>query len=346
MLVKDFSFDLPEELIAQVPPKERGTCRLLVMDRKTGEYVDSTMDHFIDFLDKDSIIVVNNTRVRKARVYGIAETGGNVEFLFTGDNGDGTYNAITSKSRRQKIGKKFEFLDLEGNHYADACISGELPGDVKVVSFNEPITEEFFIKCGHVPLPPYIRREDDFDDEKRYQTVYAKQCGSVAAPTAGLHFTNEIMDKIRKMGISIIEITLHVGMGTFIPMRSKTLEEHMMHFESYHISDEAALAINKAKAEGKKIIATGTTSVRTLESAWNDDLCGVKAGYGSTNLFIKPGFRFNVVDQLLTNFHTPESTLLVLVSAFADREHILKAYEHAVEKRYHFFSYGDATFLK
>lgn len=346
MLVKDFSFELPEDLIAQVPPATRGTCRLLVMDRKTGEYMDSTMDHFVDFLDLDSIVVVNNTRVRKARVFGLSENGGKVEFLFTQDNGDGTYTAMTTKSRRQKVGKKFDFCDLSGNHYCNGEIASETSDELKVVRFDRPIDEDFFQKCGHVPLPPYIKREDDFQDEKRYQTVYATESGSVAAPTAGLHFTPEILDSIRAKGIQIIEITLHVGMGTFLPMRTQNLEDHHMHFESYHISAEAADAINAAKRAGKKLVATGTTSVRTLESAWDPQLGGVRSGYGKTNLFITPGFQFHEVDQLLTNFHTPESTLLVLVSAFAGREHILAAYNHAVQERYHFFSYGDATFLK
>ncbi len=346
MLVKDFSFDLPQELIAQVPAKERGTCRLLVIDRRTGELVDSSMDHFIDFIDKDSLIVVNNTRVRKARVYGNAETGGRVEFLFTEDNGDGTYTAMVSKGRRQKVGKRYEFLDLSGRHYANGWISGEKPDEMKVVSFDRRMDEDFFLKCGHVPLPPYIKREDDFQDEKRYQTVYASQSGSVAAPTAGLHYTPRMLDEIRAKGVRIVEITLHVGMGTFLPMRSETLEGHRMHFESYHIGEDAAQQINDAMKSGKRIVATGTTCVRTLESAWNEELQRVESGYGRTNLFITPGFRFHVVQQLLTNFHTPESTLLVLVSAFASRDMMLNAYRHAVEQRYRFFSYGDATFIR
>lgn len=345
MLVKDFSFDLPEDLIAQVPPKVRGTCRMLVIDKHTGAYEDTTMDHFIDYVDKDSIIVVNNTKVRKARVYGIAETGGKVEFLFTADNGDGTYEAMVSKSRKQKVGKSYKFFDLEGNLYATGTIISEDADSLKTLSFDRPMNEEFFIKCGHVPLPPYIKRDDDFQDETRYQTVYAKDSGSVAAPTAGLHYTPEILQALKDKGVEIIEITLHVGMGTFLPMRSETLEGHKMHFESYHISQEAANKINDAIKAGKNVIATGTTSVRTLESA-SDETGMVKAGYSSTNLFITPGYKFKVVKQLLTNFHTPESTLLVLVSAFASKDIMINAYNHAVQERYRFFSYGDVTFIK
>lgn len=346
MLVKDFCFELPKELIAQNPPEERGTCRLLVVDRRTGEWKDSRMESFVDFLDPDSVMVVNDTKVRKARVYGLSESGGRVEFLFTADNGDGTYTAMTSKSVRQRVGKTYSFSDLEGNFYCEGRIAAVLPDGRRVVAFDRPVDEDFFVRCGHVPLPPYIRREDAKMDEERYQTVYAANSGSVAAPTAGLHFTPQILEKIRAKGIPIIPLTLHVGMGTFIPMRGETLEEHKMHVESYHVPEESARAINEAKAAGRKIVAVGTTSVRTLESAWDPETRSLRSGWGRTGLFIKPGFVFHLVDQLLTNFHTPESTLLVLVSAFAGRENIIRAYNHAVQERYRFFSYGDATFLK
>lgn len=346
MKIKDFSFDLPSELIAQVPSKDRDGCKLLVIDKKTGSLIDSNMTEFPKFLEKDSILVINNTKVRKARVFGLSQNGGKVEFLFNGISPEtGLWTAMVSKSKKQKLGKEFSFFDREGKLYCKGQISGNL-GDLKEVKFDQNITEEFFLSCGHVPLPPYIKREDCFADERTYQTVFAQKTGSMAAPTAGLHYTKEMLDEIKKMGIQIVEITLHVGMGTFLPVRTENIEDHVMHYESYSISQESAEIINNAKKQGKKLVATGTTSVRTLESAWNDEKKCIMPGIASTNLFITPGFKFHVVDQLLTNFHTPESTLLVLVSAFASREIMLNAYEHAVSEKYRFFSYGDATFIK
>ncbi len=346
MKTKEFSFDLPDELIAQTPADRRGTSRLLVIDRRTGEWVDSSMTDFPSFLEPGSLLVVNNSRVRKARVYGESEAGGRVEFLFLEENLDHSWQAMVTKSKKQKPGKKFVFKDSRGNSIHEAEIVSANDDGTRTVRFDRPVDESFFRDCGHVPLPPYIKRDDNFSDETRYQTVYAKTDGSVAAPTAGLHFTGEILDRIKDMGIDIVEVTLHVGPGTFLPVRSDSLEDHHMHFERYEVSQAAADAVNKAKAEGRKVVATGTTSVRTLESAWDVSTGQLKAGQGRTNLFIMPGYKFHVVDQLLTNFHTPESTLLVLVSAFAGKEHILAAYKHAVEESYRFFSYGDATFLR
>lgn len=346
MKTKDFSFELPEELIAQTPADRRGASRLLVIDRRTGEWTDSSMVDFPSFLEPGSLLVVNNSRVRKARVYGESETGGRVEFLFLEENLDHTWQAMVTKTKKQKPGKKFQFKNADGILVHEAEIITANEDGTRTVRFDRPVDESFFHVCGHVPLPPYIKREDNFSDESRYQTVYAKTEGSVAAPTAGLHFTDEILDRVRALGVDIVEVTLHVGPGTFLPVRSDNLEEHHMHFERYEVSQATAAAINKAKAEGRKVVATGTTSVRTLESAWEEASGSLRAGQGRTNLFIMPGFKFHVVDQLLTNFHTPESTLLVLVSAFAGKDHILAAYQHAVEERYHFFSYGDATFLK
>jgi S-adenosylmethionine:tRNA ribosyltransferase-isomerase len=346
MKTKEFSFDLPDELIAQTPADRRGTSRLLVIDRRTGEWVDSSMTDFPSFLEPGSLLVVNNSRVRKARVYGESEAGGRVEFLFLEENLDHSWQAMVTKSKKQKPGKKFVFKDACGNSIHEAEIVSANDDGTRTVRFDRPVDESFFRDCGHVPLPPYIKRDDNFSDETRYQTVYAKTDGSVAAPTAGLHFTGEILDRIKDMGIDIVEVTLHVGPGTFLPVRSDSLEDHHMHFERYEVSQSAADAVNKAKAEGRKVVATGTTSVRTLESAWDVSTGQLKAGQGRTNLFIMPGYEFHVVDQLLTNFHTPESTLLVLVSAFAGKEHILAAYKHAVEESYRFFSYGDATFLR
>ena len=351
MKISEFTFDLPQELIAQTPAQKRGEDRLLVIDRNTGSYADMMMQDFPSLVEEGSVVVVNDTRVRKARVFGISETGGRVEFLFTGAVGPDRWQAMVSKSRKQRPGKGYSFFTPEGNLYCNAIIDSDVDdhdegSSLKIVKFDRQIDEDFFQKCGHVPLPPYIKREDDFNDEKRYQTIFANECGSMASPTAGLHFTPEMVEKLQKKNVEVLHITLHVGMGTFLPVRTENLEDHVMHTESYHVSDEVADKINRAKKEGRKIVAIGTTSVRTLESAVNRETGLLEAKNSATNLFITPGFEFRIVDQMLTNFHTPESTLLVLVSAFAGREHILNAYKHAVEQRYRFFSYGDATFLR
>jgi S-adenosylmethionine:tRNA ribosyltransferase-isomerase len=336
---KDFDFDLPDELIAQTPADKRGEDRLLVLDRNTGVYEDKLISSFVDLIDEDSVLVVNNSRVRKARVFAISETGGKVEFLFLEEMDDHSWNCMVTKAKRQRIGKKYTFDDdLHGEIVANK------EDGTKYVKFDKEISEDWFLKFGHVPLPPYIKREDSFSDESRYQTVYAKNEGSVAAPTAGLHFTEDMMEKIKAKGVQIVEVTLHVGMGTFMPVRAEGLDDHDMHWERYSVSEESTRIINEAKKQGRKIVATGTTSVRTLESASKDGI--LQSGLGRTNLFIKPGYKFEIVDQLLTNFHTPESTLLVLVSAFATKQSIFEAYQHAVEEKYHFFSYGDAMFLK
>ena len=336
----DFSFDLPQELIAQEPADKRGKDRLLVLDKASGKFEDKVIDDFVDQIDKDSILVVNNSKVRKARVFATSETGGKVEFLFLEEKDPFTWNCMVTKSKKQRIGKKYKFEDN-----LEAEIIDTLEDSTKLVRFNKEILEDWFLQHGHVPLPPYIKREDSFSDESRYQTVYAKNEGSVAAPTAGLHFTPELIEKIKAKGVKIVEITLHVGMGTFMPVRSENLDDHDMHYERYSISEEVANIINDAKKNNKKIVATGTTSVRTLESAADENGL-LQSGMGRTNLFIKPGYKFKIVDQLLTNFHTPESTLLVLVSAFASKEKIMNAYYHAIDERYRFFSYGDAMFIK
>ena len=346
MLTKDFYFDLPDSLIAQEPSEKRGEDRLLVLDKNSGEYKDMMMSDFPSLLPEDSVLVVNNSKVRKARTYAESvETGGVVEFLFLGKNGDGSWKAMVTKSKRQRKGKKFVWKDSEGKAYVFAEIEKENEDGTRDVRFERDIDENFFQTLGHVPLPPYIKREDNWKDEKRYQTIYAKKEGSVAAPTAGLHFTPEIMEKIKERGIKIYEVTLHVGAGTFLPVRSEEIENHHMHTESFEISKETLDGLNKAKMEGKTIVAVGTTSIRTLESASNED--GVlEKMKGDTSIFIYPGYKFKFVDNLLTNFHTPESTLLMLVSALAGKDHILASYRHAVEEKYRFFSYGDAMFIK
>jgi len=365
MKISEFTFDLPANLIAQTPAERRGDDRLLVIDRKTGSYTDSKMVDFASYVEQGSIVVVNDTRVRKARVYGVSETGGKVEFLFTGALGPDLWQAMVSKSKKQRPGKVYSFFvndgpcdsanvssgDGQGKLFCKGVIESDVNdsdsgSSLKIVKFDTPIDESFFSICGHVPLPPYIKREDTFNDETRYQTIFANECGSMASPTAGLHFTPKLVSALEKKGCEILHITLHVGMGTFLPVRTENLEDHVMHTESYSVSQEVANKINNAKKEGRKIVAVGTTSVRTLESAVNRETGLLEAKNSSTNLFITPGFEFLIVDQMLTNFHTPESTLLVLVSAFAGKEHILNAYRHAVEQKYKFFSYGDATFLK
>ena len=346
MLTKDFYFDLPDSLIAQEPSEKRGEDRLLVLDKNSGEYKDMMMSDFPSLLPENSVLVVNNSKVRKARTYAESvETGGVVEFLFLGKNSDGSWKAMVTKSKRQKKGKRFVWKDSEGKAYVYAVIEKENDDGTKDVRFDSDIDESFFQTLGHVPLPPYIKREDNWKDENRYQTIYAKKEGSVAAPTAGLHFTPEIMEKIKERGIKIYEVTLHVGAGTFLPVRSEEIENHHMHTESYEISPETAEELNKAKREGKTIVAVGTTSIRTLESASDENgvLTSLK---GDTSIFIYPGYKFKFVDNLLTNFHTPESTLLMLVSALAGKDHILTSYRHAVEEKYRFFSYGDAMFIK
>ena len=311
MKISEFTFDLPQELIAQTPAQRRGDDRLLVIDRKTGEYQDMQMSDFPSLIEPGSVIVVNDTKVRKARVFGISETGGKVEFLFTGALGPDRWQAMVSKSKKQRPGKGYDFLDKDGNLYCRAVIETDVQdsdsgSSLKVVKFDRPVDEDFFQKCGHVPLPPYIKREDDFNDENRYQTIFANECGSMASPTAGLHFTPELVAQLEKKGVEVLHITLHVGMGTFLPVRTENLEDHVMHTESYQVSEEVADKINRAKAEGRKIVAIGTTSVRTLESAVDRESGLLLAKSSSTNLFIKPGFEFRMVDMMLTNFHTEE----------------------------------------
>ncbi len=345
MLTKDYYFELPPELIAQQPSERRGDDRLLLLDRKERTFTDYMMKDFPSLIPQDSVIVVNNSKVRKARVYGTAETGGIVEFLFLSPESDGAWKCMVTKTKRQKVGKRFTFHDRDGNVKAGGVIVRENEDSTRSLMFEDRIDESFFDSCGHVPLPPYIKREDSFADESRYQTVYAKNPGSVAAPTAGLHFTPALMESVRSRGIAIYEVTLHVGAGTFLPVRTENIEDHHMHTEHYSITEETADALNKAKEDGKRILAVGTTSVRTLESAADADGT-IRRLSGDTDIFIHPGYAFKFVDDLLTNFHTPESTLLMLVSALAGKDLIFSAYRSAIEKRYRFFSYGDAMYIR
>ncbi len=344
MKIKEYSFELPPDLIAQNPTDKRGSDRLMVVNRATGSVVDSSMSDFVDYLPEGCLLVVNNSKVRKARLYATSETGGTVEFLFLEENLDTSWQAMVTKAKRQHVGKRYTF-GTDASYLFHAQIVSENEDGTRTVQFEEEVTEGFFQNLGHVPLPPYIKRDDDFQDEKRYQTIYAEHEGSVAAPTAGLHFTPEILAGIEAKGCTIVPVTLHVGPGTFLPVRTEDLNDHHMHYERFEISEVSARLINKAKREGTAIVATGTTSVRTLEGAYDEGRGEILPGMNRTNLFIKPGYKWKVVDHLLTNFHTPESTLLVLVATFAGKALIDRAYQHAIDERYHFFSYGDAMFI-
>ena len=347
MKTSDFYFDLPEELIAQFPPENRGTSKLLVVRKLRhgcccagcGSHVTthSSVQNFPDFIEEGTVVVFNNTKVRKARIFGVSETGAKTEFLLLEKLSDCKWKAISSKIKKQKIGKVFSFPENI------KCVVSEKNDKGLIVEFNTNIDDDYLEKFGHIPLPPYIKRDDTISDSKRYQTIYCEKTGSAAAPTAGLHFTEEILDSLKKKGVTIAFITLHVGMGTFKPIHSDKIEDHVMHEEVFEISEETAEIINAAKSNGKKIVAVGTTSLRTLESA----VCNGKvvAGKGSTSLFIYPGYEFKIVDVLFTNFHTPDSTLIVLVSAFAGISEIKEAYKEAIEKKYRFFSYGDAMLI-
>jgi len=376
MKTDDFNFELPERLIAQYPPEHRGKSRLMVLDRATEKTFDAMVADIASFIEPGTLMIFNDSRVRKARLYGICEqTGSHVEFVFLSPADEAEFDeqqfrgsdhaaqalnmpgsdkpvvpkhklpsssqrwlVVCSKAKRQKIGRKYLFPgELAGTIISDHV-------DEKIIEFSAPIGDEYFDRYGHVPLPPYIKREDTKADEQRYQTIYAKRTGSAASPTAGLHFTPEILSSLRDRGIEIAHVTLHVGLGTFLPVRTENIEDHRMHEEWFEISPEIANRVNAAKKEGRAILAVGTTSLRALESAWYDG--ALHSGSYSTRIFIYPGFEFHVVDQLFTNFHTPKSTLLMLVSAFAGRERILEAYRSAIEKQYRFFSYGDAMLIR
>ena len=338
-----FDFNLPEELIAAYPAETRGEDRLLVMDRKTGSLVHSRFPEIPGFFEPGDLLVVNDTRVRKARLFAGKKTGGRVEVLLLAPKGDRLWECLTKCSRPLRPGTE---LELEPGLSA---VFEKRSGATAFIRFSRELTEEDIDRLGEMPLPPYIlkQRESkhaDDDDDSRYQTVFASAPGAVAAPTAGLHFTPEILDAVSAAGVQQCRITLEVGWGTFAPVKSETINGHPMHMERYRIGEQAAAALNRAKAEKRRIIAVGTTVVRTLESAMGDK--GFVPVSGSTDIFISPGYRFCAVDCLLTNFHTPRSTLLMLVSAFAGREHILAAYEEAVRQKYRFYSYGDAMLIR
>ncbi len=341
MKVSDFDFYLPEELIAQCPLKERDSSRFMVVDRKTGEIEHKVFHDVIDYLEKGDTLVLNNTRVMPARLIGEKEeTGGKIEFLLLKRIEGDKWECLAKPGKKAKVGAMFTFgegklkavvreIGLEGNRVIEFIYNG--------------IFEEILDELGEMPLPPYIHEK--LDDRERYQTVYSKEKGSAAAPTAGLHFTEDLLEKIREKGVNIAFVTLHVGLGTFRPVKVESIDEHIMHSEYYELDEENAKIINDTKKRGNRVIAVGTTSTRTLETIGNEN-GEVRAQSGWTNIFIFPGYKFNIVDALITNFHLPESTLIMLVSALAGKENIMNAYKKAVEEKYRFFSFGDSMFIR
>ncbi|WP_367783791.1 tRNA preQ1(34) S-adenosylmethionine ribosyltransferase-isomerase QueA [Streptococcus pluranimalium] len=342
MNTKDFDFDLPEELIAQTPLEKRDSSKLLVLDPVTKEMTDTHFDHIIDQLNPGDALVMNNTRVLPARLYGEKpDTHGHVEFLLLKNTSGDNWEVLAKPAKRLKVGSTVSFGD--GRLMAE--VIEELEHGGRIVRFSyDGIFLEVLESLGEMPLPPYIHEK--LDDRDRYQTVYAKENGSAAAPTAGLHFTPELLEKIEAKGVKLVYLTLHVGLGTFRPVSVDNVDEHEMHSEFYQLSQEAASTLNQVKQEGGRVVAVGTTSIRTLETIGNKFNGKLEADSGWTNIFIKPGYHFTVVDAFSTNFHLPKSTLVMLVAAFAGRDFILDAYKHAVENKYRFFSFGDAMFLK
>ncbi|PRR81226.1 tRNA preQ1(34) S-adenosylmethionine ribosyltransferase-isomerase QueA [Clostridium vincentii] len=341
MNVSDFNFNLPEGLIAQHPLEKRDESRLMVLDKKTGEIQHEKFYDIIDYLKTGDTLVLNNTRVMPARLIGQKEiTGGKIEFLLLKKIEGDTWEALAKPGRSAKVGKKFTF----GDGKLKAEVIEVLENGNRIIElYYEGIFEQVLDELGEMPLPPYIHER--LEEQERYQTVYSKEKGSAAAPTAGLHFTKELMDKIEAKGINIVYVTLHVGLGTFRPVKVAIIEDHDMHSEFYMLSQDSADIINETKKRGNKIISVGTTSTRTLETI-GDENGIVREQSGWTNIFIYPGYKFKVIDKLITNFHLPESTLIMLVSTLATREYVMHAYDEAVKEKYRFFSFGDAMFIK
>lgn len=340
MRTSDFYYELPQELIAQDPLEDRASSRLLVLHKETGEIKHRHFRDILKFLRKGDCLVINDTKVIPARLLGKkTDTGAAVEVLLLKRRTDNIWETLVKPGKKMKVGAQVSFGDgLLTGTVIDVVEEGN-----RLIQFSyEGIFEEILDQLGQMPLPPYITHQ--LKDKNRYQTVYAKHDGSAAAPTAGLHFTKELLKEIEDMGVTIAHVTLHVGLGTFRPVKADTIEDHHMHSEFYVVEDEEAKKINDTKKNGGRVICVGTTSCRTLESAVNEDGT-LEAKSGWTDIFIYPGYRFKILDCLITNFHLPESTLVMLVSALAGREHILNAYQKAVEERYRFFSFGDAMFI-
>jgi len=340
MKTADFDYHLPEELIAQHPADRRDGSRMLKLERNKGDIEDMRFEQFPELLQTGDVLVINNTRVIPARLFGRRQTGARVELFLLHQQEEERWQCLVQPGRKARpgdvitIAEGFIALIEDRNDDGSRLVRFEYQGDF----------EDALQAHGHVPLPPYIKHEDEKEDRERYQTVFAQRAGAVAAPTAGLHFTPEVLNSIQEKGVEIAEITLHVGIGTFKPVTADDVVDHQMEKEWFEISPESAAKINGGIAEGR-IVAVGTTSVRTLESAWDEKLGGVAAGNQWTQLFITPGYQFKVVDALLTNFHLPRSTLIMLVSALAGRENVLAAYHHAVAQRYRFYSYGDCMIV-
>jgi S-adenosylmethionine:tRNA ribosyltransferase-isomerase len=354
VLVSDFDFPLPDELIAQEPPEERGGSRMLLLDRATGAWEDEVFGRFPEQLRAGDVLVLNDSRVIPARLFGFRTrrldedepAAGRIEVLLTQQIDTWEWSALVKPGRKLRVGDGIEFPGANDMTLrAEVAAAGDR-GErtlrfMPVANFDQRLDA-----LGHMPLPPYIHRDDRALDRERYQTVYARQRGSAAAPTAGLHFTSQLLERIRAAGVAVCTITLHVGLGTFQPVCVAETAQIRLHSERYELSEECAEEINAARRDGRRIVAAGTTTVRTLEHCAAASSNGrLRPHSGSTNIFISPGFRFRVVEALLTNFHLPQSTLLMLVSAFAGRDNVLAAYRHAVDARYRFFSYGDSMFI-
>ncbi|VEU80758.1 tRNA preQ1(34) S-adenosylmethionine ribosyltransferase-isomerase QueA [Haploplasma axanthum] len=338
MKVEDFNFELPVELIAQSPMEKRDYSKLLVMDKKTGDIEHKHFYDIVDYLNEGDVLVLNETKVLPARLFGSKkDTNAHIEILLLKEISKDKWETLVKPAKRIKVGDEVTF----GDKLIAKCIGYEGEGIRIFELIYNDILIEILEELGTMPLPPYITER--LNDKDRYQTVYAKELGSAAAPTAGLHFTKEILEKIKVKGIKIIPVTLHVGLGTFRPVSVDAIEDHKMHSETYHITSDSAKALNEAVDNKKKIIAVGTTSIRTLESNYNN---GFHAGVFDTSIFIYPGYKFKVVDELITNFHLPKSSLIMLVSALSSKENIMNAYHEAIKNKYRFFSFGDAMYIK
>lgn len=342
LTTEDFDFILPDELIAQIPLKNRETSRLLILDHHTGKMEDRHFYDIVEELNPGDALVMNNTRVLPARLYGEKpDTGGHLEVLLLNNKQGNEWETLIKPAKRAKVGTTISF----GDGRLKAEVKKELEHGGRMIEFQyEGVFLEILESLGEMPLPPYIKER--LEDPDRYQTVYAEENGSAAAPTAGLHFTTELLKKIQEKGIQLVYLTLHVGLGTFRPVSVENIEEHTMHSEFYKLTQEAADQLNAVKKNGGKIVAVGTTTIRTLETIGTKFEGKIQADSGWTDIFITPGYNFKIVDAFSTNFHLPKSTLVMLVSAFAGRDNTLAAYAHAVEERYRFFSFGDAMFVK
>ena len=341
LTLEDFDYDLPHELIAQTPIKKRDSSRLLELDRQTGEMQDKHFYDIIDQLNPGDAVVMNNSRVMPARLYGVKpETGGHAEVLLLHNTEGDEWETLMKPAKRAKVGTVISF----GDGKLTATVTAEKEDGIRMIEFHyDGIFMEILESLGETPLPPYIKEK--LDDPDRYQTVYAKENGSAAAPTAGLHWTKELLQKVQDKGIKLVYLTLHVGLGTFRPVEEDNIDDHKMHSEFYRLDEDAAKTLNEVRQNGGRIIATGTTSIRTLETIGSKFDGEIKPDSGWTAIFIKPGYQWKVVDAFITNFHLPKSTLVMLVAAFTGRDMILKAYQHAIDEKYRFFSFGDAMFI-